>query len=522
MSRTQIPPYRWALWPATGLILLAGCATSAPGWKLSGWGSSAAAPTQADSAAIGSTGVDSTAAPAQAEGANPFRSSVGAPVQTASAEGVLPGQTRPVSVGSEAQRFDPATLMLIETEFKDATAEERKQWFQELKQIPPELVPQVLKMRRLAQQASGQMASPQASRETPPPTSPSVANSAGSSQRLLAGSENHLGGLAPWEEQLARNNLTSPGQNASPGGIQMTRAEQHAGQTPQIVPAGTSPLSNQPMQLNGADLSVDMTGVPSVAASADALDQAGSALSGRAEYQQALERLIALSEQQVSQMRRGDLEEEKLDFAARHAYLRMLYLMAERQERALEAIPQLPPAEQEFWQQMFWAMSSYFDSTGIPNPADRATHTVSQLSEANLRLRERANLELRNLTFCKKIDGFGSYERFDRDEFRPGQAVLVYAEMRNFLSEPTNDGQYKTVLKSTIEIHRAGSQAGLVTRQDFSPTEDLCRNRRHDYFHSYLINIPERVTVGPHILKLIVEDQLNRKIASYTVNFTVN
>ena len=44
-------------------------------------------------------------------------------------------------------------MMLIETEFKDASVEERKQWFEELRQVPPEMVPRILRMRRLTQQA---------------------------------------------------------------------------------------------------------------------------------------------------------------------------------------------------------------------------------------------------------------------------------------------------------------------------------------------------------------------------------
>lgn len=492
-------------------LLASGCATSVPGmngeglsWKLPGWG---VKPTETRAEIA-----EKSAAMADSSTENPFRREQ--PLETQLASASQPGASGEAkSTASPGPRFDAATMMLIETEFKDASVEERKQWFEELRQVPPEMVPRILRMRRLTQQAIQ-------SRETPRGDAPqgqglqsssnlvATTSSTANSADAPASSANPLQALNPWEAPPSTTAaLPQPPENAVPpvmptGGVQQTSAWASP-------PAGVNQAATLPNPVAGQT------------AGAQAPDETAAAPPPES-FEKALEHLIALREQQVATLQPGELEEDRLRYTSQHATLRMLYLMADRQERALEAIPQLPTSEQEFWQQMFWGLSNYFDSTGIPNPADRATHAVSQFSEATGRLRERANLELRNLAFCKRIDGFGIYERFDRDEFRPGEPVLVYAEMRNFLSEPTSDGRYKTILKSTIEIHRAGSQSGLVTRQDFTPTEDLCRNRRSDYFHSYMINIPDRVTVGPHILKLIVEDQLNRKVASYTVNFTVN
>lgn len=234
-----------------------------------------------------------------------------------------------------------------------------------------------------------------------------------------------------------------------------------------------------------------------------------------------LQKLISVAEAEFSQQKPGATEDEKLDYVAKQVYLRMMYLMGGQQSRALQAIDNLDAADQEFWQQIFWAMANYFDKKGIPQEADRASQSISQLQSAIQRLQTKAQLEIRNVNFCHKITSFGNYDRFDRDEFQPGQPILIYAELHNFSSEPTADGQYRTVLKSTVEIHKAGAQGGLVTQNEFPPTEDLCRNRRQDYFHSYLTNVPDRATIGPHILKLTVEDQISHKIATYTMNFNV-
>lgn len=202
----------------------------------------------------------------------------------------------------------------------------------------------------------------------------------------------------------------------------------------------------------------------------------------------------------------------------RQVYLRLLYLMAGQQEKALLPLVGASSADQEFWKDTLWALGNYFDRSGIPDESDRATQTVLQLTSAADRLREKAQLEVRNLSFCYRINSFGSYERFEQYEFTPGQAVLLYCEVDNFHSEPDPEG-YRTVLSSTIEI--VDLQGHQVWQQKFPPTEDLCRKRRHDYFHSYNFHVPEQIYAGHYVLKLTVEDQLAGKVAEGSIKFTI-
>ena len=186
-------------------------------------------------------------------------------------------------------------------------------------------------------------------------------------------------------------------------------------------------------------------------------------------------------EKDVGRMRFADqtTPEKKHAYIQKHVYLRMLYLMAGQEARAVTAIPDIPAADQEFWQQTLWAMSNYFDIESMPQDDYRATQTIAQLRTAIQKLQENARLELRNVAFCHKISSFGNFDRFPRDEFGPGQPVLVYAEVANFKSTPTtlpnkpNETAYRTQLKSSIEIHRLGPNGELVERFDFEPTEDL-------------------------------------------------
>ncbi len=236
-----------------------------------------------------------------------------------------------------------------------------------------------------------------------------------------------------------------------------------------------------------------------------------------------LARVIARYETGLQAMRYADqvTPEDRNRYIQQHVFLRLLYLIDGQEERALAAIPDIPPSDREFWQQVFWATANYFDTNAMPDADYRATQTVAQLRTAVRRLQENARLELRNVAFCHKISSFGNYERFERDEFRPGQPVLLYAEVGNFKSDVTPDGQYKTVLKSRIEISRVGPTGEVVEEMSFPATEDFCHNYRQDYFHSYEFSVPQQISLGPHVLVLTVEDQLSQKVATYRLNFMV-
>lgn len=192
----------------------------------------------------------------------------------------------------------------------------------------------------------------------------------------------------------------------------------------------------------------------------------------------------------------------------KHAHLRLLYLMAQRQEEAMTAIPGVDAFQQEYWQQMVWAMSNTFDTVQFPAPSERASQVVPPLSSALRQMREQAALSIKNMTFCRKISYFGNYERFPRNDFTAGHEVLLYTEIENFVSAPTADGEYRTSLKSLIEI--ADSRGKTVWTKGFPSTEDFCRNPRRDYFHNYQFYIPEDLSTGAYTLKLTIVDELSR------------
>jgi hypothetical protein len=236
-------------------------------------------------------------------------------------------------------------------------------------------------------------------------------------------------------------------------------------------------------------------------------------------WQADFERLIARAEREVAELKPGSTLEVQAEYRRRQVHLRLLYLMAQRQEQALTAIPGLEPAEQEYWQQLCWAASNSLDAEQFPSPRERAAQSISPLNTALRRLREQSDLAIKNIAFCEQISYFGNYQKFARDEFTPGQEVLLYAEIENFNTAQTPDGEHRTLLRSVIDI--VGSNGETRWHKTFPATEDRCRNPRRDYFHNYQFAIPDRLPLGPHTLKLTVVDDLSGKQASYSLNFLV-
>lgn len=232
-------------------------------------------------------------------------------------------------------------------------------------------------------------------------------------------------------------------------------------------------------------------------------------------WEQQLVQLIKETETKLVQA----TEKDRLEM---QVYLRMLYLMAGMEEKALIPIEGITPAESEFWKNTLWGLSNYLDKESIPDLRDRAAETTRQFLNAVHRLSKTASLKVTNLAFCQRIHSFGNFERFPGHpnyEFKAGQPVLLYAEVNNFYSERANK-QFRTVLQSTISL--LDDQGNQIWEQQFEPTEDFCQSRRRDYFHTYNFKIPQTADTGNYVLKLTVTDQLSKKAAHATFQFHIN
>lgn len=425
---------------------------------------------------------------------------------------------------------DAETLALIEDELRQTSPADRAKLYDEFKSLDKEMVRQLIRINRMVRDLETSRAATAAlpAAQALAPANPFVPSGAP---------------LASVEAQPTSRVLNLGGTAAATTSIPAAEGTLLAQAVPEIVPAGhTGPSANAPIRraavghsttrpvpvLDSVAGGVAANGPPGAPPAEGTMSAAAPANDA---WSVQLRQLIAVAESRAEQARASYLdrtpsapaaaEPARKAYVESHVHLRLLYLMAGEQARAMQAIPGLDAADQEFWQQVLWGVSNYFDEASLPNRADRATQTVEQLRTAVTRLQGEANLSLRNVAFCHKITSFGNYEKFERDEYSPGQRVLLYAEVANFKSVPQpSDGLYKTQLKSGVEFYRAGG-GQPVNKTEFEPTTDLCRSYRQDYFHTYDLTIPSGLTLGPHVLKLTVEDLQTGKLATYNVNFTV-
>jgi len=201
------------------------------------------------------------------------------------------------------------------------------------------------------------------------------------------------------------------------------------------------------------------------------------------------------------------------------AQLRVLYLLAGRRDDALRPIAGIDPALQTFWAEELYGLSLWMDSQRTPDDSRRAAEAKEHLSSAVAKLGENCQLLVRNLTFCTKIQSYGCVKPFEKYEFAPGQNVLLYAEVENLTNEATPQG-YHTSLQSSYQIFDNRGQR--VADDEFTTTEEHCRNPRRDYFIGYEFRMPERIYPGVHTLQLTIRDLKSNKVGQSTIEFKVS
>ena len=231
-----------------------------------------------------------------------------------------------------------------------------------------------------------------------------------------------------------------------------------------------------------------------------------------ADWQAYLEESILLLEEDLPESART-VEEVR-----QQAELRLLYLAGGDREAALRPIDGISTTQQEFWSETIFALATYLDAESLPDGPRRAAEARRHLEAAVLKLGELSTLSVRNIAFCSKVNSYGIYETYPKDEFAPGQQVLLYTELENFKCENTPTG-FVTSVRSSYQIF--DSRGVRVESHDFATTEESCRNRRRDFFMRYFIDLPTRIYDGEYTLKLTIEDLKGQTSGEAIIPFTI-
>jgi hypothetical protein len=229
----------------------------------------------------------------------------------------------------------------------------------------------------------------------------------------------------------------------------------------------------------------------------------------------AAERLSALIKQrseflstlkaEVNRRRTSTEDDEELTRLEKE--LRLVQLAGEQPDEAVRQIEALDGPERDAFAHLLMGLATWMNTDEARRPTLRNAKIVREIRDAAAELAAASKLDVRNLAFCEKVESYGSYKQFSRNQFKSKQEVLLYAEVENFTAVRVADESYETKLQGSYQIF--DSRGGLVDERELLLDNEFCRNYRRDYFLAYRIYLPEDISPGDYRLELHVEDKLS-------------
>jgi hypothetical protein len=131
-----------------------------------------------------------------------------------------------------------------------------------------------------------------------------------------------------------------------------------------------------------------------------------------------------------------------------------------------------------------------------------------------------SDLSVANAAFCTDVKSFGDIKEFENYRFQPGQEVLLYCEVDNFVSAPLPNGtNHETHLRGSYKI--TDTSGYPVDEQALPANQDVSQTPRRDYFMVYRIWLPQTIAAGKYELNLAIEDINGRKFGNQVIDFEI-
>ncbi len=218
--------------------------------------------------------------------------------------------------------------------------------------------------------------------------------------------------------------------------------------------------------------------------------------------------------QQTAVAGESDADRYRREIIGRH-----LTLFSGDPDAAVAPIDEMSDAEQEFLRHQMLGLWTMIDQSGHPVATRRWSAAVPEFRQAMKNLANTSeSLEVNSLAFCSEIQSFGQVTKFPTSQFAPGQKVILYCEIDNFVSESTTDG-YQTQLQGSYEVFDSKGQkvAGQVLPADTQTSATALR----DYFIAYQMGLPAGLSAGKYQLTLTMECQKGKKYGRATIPFEI-
>ena len=188
-----------------------------------------------------------------------------------------------------------------------------------------------------------------------------------------------------------------------------------------------------------------------------------------------------------------------------------------RPDDAVEMLRQLDPTNQDVLLYLMPLMVRLGDGNAQNLPPDELAALVDRLQQATAMLKAKASLRLERVCFCRAVRKYGNVDTFDpRYEFRPGDMVHLYLEIRNFSCEPvttkptgavsTEAAQRNYLISLATRLEIVDPQGRPVCNYDLQK-DDYAYTPPQEYYHTYRFNVPENLTPGNYTLWVTVSDK---------------
>lgn len=198
------------------------------------------------------------------------------------------------------------------------------------------------------------------------------------------------------------------------------------------------------------------------------------------------------------------------------AYLR---LMSGDDLAKVEGFETLNTSQQAFIREHLMVCRKLLDPAGSLAIENRLASTIA---DVHAMARNAADLSpdlvINGTSLCREVIGYGQVTRHEGSEFSPGQKVILYSEIENFIHHAV-EGSYQTEVRGSYEI--VDAMGKIVFVQELPADRQQCDRPMRDYFVAYEMQLPQ-VEPGDYRLQLKMECVLGRKFGNASIPLTIN
>ncbi|MCC9645314.1 hypothetical protein LOC71_23795 [Rhodopirellula sp. JC740] len=202
---------------------------------------------------------------------------------------------------------------------------------------------------------------------------------------------------------------------------------------------------------------------------------------------------------------------------------RHLMVLSGDPDRAVDKLEGLTTQEQEYLRHQLLGLWTIIDPNGHPVPSRRFSSALPQIRQATEFLAAATDsLEVRSLEFCTEIEAYGQIKPFPKRQFTPGQQVILYCEIENFVSKKAqSDGTsgFETMLQGSYDLLDESGQR--VASQSLPVDKQISKNKLRDYFIAYQMYLPDSLGPGSYRLRLTMEDVHGKKYGQNELPFEI-